>query len=91
MFRMLHINYLHKKLKPHQCQRCIKSFLVKRKLILHINTVHEKLRPHQCPQCQKWYALKEGLKVHISKYHSKSPNAVLPEKQPNIYQKLPKN
>ena len=52
----MHINAVHLKLKPYECDDCGASFIMKSDLQMHINAVHLKLKPYECDLCAMSFA-----------------------------------
>ncbi|KAL7305583.1 hypothetical protein TKK_0002314 [Trichogramma kaykai] len=66
----IHINSVHKDLKPYHCDVCDKSFTQKFNLRRHIDSVHNGRKPHNCDICGKSFAQKCVLKTHIHSVHN---------------------
>lgn len=60
------------KQRPHTCEECGKSFLLKHHLATHIR-VHTGERPHVCPECGKTFALKHCLSTHLLLHSAERP------------------
>lgn len=60
------------KQRPHNCEECGKSFLMKHHLATHIR-VHTGERPHVCPECGKTFALKHCLSTHLLLHSAERP------------------
>ncbi|KAK9504250.1 hypothetical protein O3M35_010625 [Rhynocoris fuscipes] len=60
------------KQRPHTCEECGKSFLLKHHLATHIR-VHTGERPHVCPECGKSFALKHCLSTHLLLHSAERP------------------
>ena len=63
----LHINEVHRKLKPFSCKQRDETFEQKRQLQTHIRSKHENL----CQICKKKYSSKSNLNKHIKTHQSK--------------------
>uniref|UniRef100_A0A1B6DPD0 C2H2-type domain-containing protein n=1 Tax=Clastoptera arizonana TaxID=38151 RepID=A0A1B6DPD0_9HEMI len=60
------------KQRPHVCDECGKTFLMKHHLTTHLR-VHTGERPHVCPECGKSFALKHCLSTHLLLHTSERP------------------
>ena len=65
----IHIDSIHKKLKPYKCHLCAFTTSQKSNLNTHIQCIHKKLKPHKCHICDYTAAKKESLKLHIDGKH----------------------
>ncbi len=65
----LHIDMIHKGLKPFSCDICQKSFALRKHLRGHVNAVHKRLQPFTCHFCQKKFSRKDNLKTHENSVH----------------------
>lgn len=66
---MRHINGVHKKLKPHECDQCNKAFAQKANLIRH-KRVHSGEKPYSCKLCRKRFREKHHLNMHYRAHES---------------------
>ena len=67
-----HINAVHLKIKPYECEQCQKSFILKDHLKRHINAIHLEIKPYECDQCKKSFSRKDKMYNHVKSVH-KSP------------------
>jgi len=74
-----HIQSVHIKEKPHQCDQCMKKFSQKVHLKKHTNAVHNKEKPHQCNQCLEKFSQKNTLKMHIIYVHETEKPLACPQ------------
>ncbi len=65
----LHIDMIHKGLKPFSCDICQKSFALRKHLRGHVNAVHKRLQPFTCNFCQQKFSRKDNLKTHENSVH----------------------
>ena len=68
----IHVDGVHRKLKPHHCDICGKSFFQRLGLKKHIRTVHEKIKEFACDECGKCFSQAPGLEMHIQAIHRKN-------------------
>ena len=66
-----HVNRIHLKLKPFECDICKISFAERGCLKSHIKAVHIGERNHACNYCEKKFVEKNTLLVHINSVHLK--------------------
>lgn len=66
------VQYSNEKARPHFCEECGKSFLLKHHLTTHIKT-HTGVRPHECGHCGKTFAHKHCLNTHLLLHSSERP------------------
>ena len=66
-----HIDNVHKKLKPFQCQECKIYFGQKQDVQRHMNTVQERLSPYKCQECKKSFSQRDYLQIHNNTVHKK--------------------
>ena len=66
-----HIDIVHKKLTPYQCQECKKYFKLEQYLKLHINVVHKKLTKFKCQECNTSFIYRRTFQKHINTVHKK--------------------
>ena len=59
-----HIESMHEKLKPYQCQICHHLYRYKSTLRIHIETVHEKLKRFKCDPCQGSFRYRNVFRDH---------------------------
>ncbi|KFB53851.1 hypothetical protein ZHAS_00022291 [Anopheles sinensis] len=64
---------VHSNVRPHQCDRCPKSFTTRNKLQSHTNSVHLRKRDFKCDVCGKAFLEKNNLKGHM-RIHSGERN-----------------
>ena len=67
----LHIDRVHKKLRPCKCDRCERSFSDKGKLKDHIQRIHEDNRPWVCESCGRTFKIKMDLAAHLLMHKEK--------------------
>ena len=67
----LHINSVHKGVKPFPCHLCEARFSQKSNLKKHVASVHDKEKPYMCDVCYKKFAAKRNLNGHTSSVHEK--------------------
>ena len=79
----IHIDRVHKKLKPFVCewdigdgQICNKTFATQQDLQRHIDTIHKKETPYRCEECGKAFSTRKNLEIHINRVHQKSRSFV---------------
>ncbi len=65
----IHMDAVHKKLKPFQCSFCQSPFALKAHLKSHVDVVHNKLKPVSCKMCSRTFASHSHLKQHAVKVH----------------------
>ncbi len=65
----IHMDAVHKKLKPFQCTICQSPFALKAHLKSHVDVVHNKLKPVSCKMCSRTFACHSHLKQHAVKVH----------------------
>ena len=65
----IHMDAVHKKLKPFQCSICQSPFALKAHLKSHVDVVHKKLKPVSCKMCSRTFACHSHLKQHAVKVH----------------------
>ena len=58
-----HINAVHLKLTPYECNLCKMSFAGNLKR--HVKVIHQQIRPFKCDQCKKTFTRKFHLKSHM--------------------------
>ena len=66
-----HVNAIHLKLKPFQCDLCQVSFSEKGTLKHHIEVIHIGEKNYSCSHCDRKFAGKNTLKKHINSVHLK--------------------
>eukprot|EP00179_Madagascaria_erythrocladioides_P005754 CAMPEP_0198309914 /NCGR_PEP_ID=MMETSP1450-20131203/2147_1 /TAXON_ID=753684 ORGANISM="Madagascaria erythrocladiodes, Strain CCMP3234" /NCGR_SAMPLE_ID=MMETSP1450 /ASSEMBLY_ACC=CAM_ASM_001115 /LENGTH=257 /DNA_ID=CAMNT_0044012697 /DNA_START=176 /DNA_END=949 /DNA_ORIENTATION=- len=71
----LHLNAVHRKLKPFDCPHCDRAFGTGSNLRRHIRMVHEKIRPYACPVCDYAFCEPGDMKKHIYRRHKGHPAA----------------
>jgi uncharacterized Zn-finger protein len=64
-----HVQTIHKKLKPFQCQICKEHFSLKFNLKSHIDEVHLNLLPFKCSMCPNQTFNRSNLRTHILHHH----------------------
>ena len=84
----VHINTVHKKLKPYQFQVCSKVFGASGTLQTHISAVHDKLTPYQCTECSKFFAFISVLQIHHNNVHKKVKAESVSSMQQSILRKM---
>ena len=67
----LHIQNIHKKLKPYQCSYCPLKFSHRNGRIYHERKVHTSFFPYKCnfEGCKHSFPCKSAMDVHIKTYH----------------------
>ena len=70
----LHIDRVHKKLKPFVCDLCGMGFTARGSMQNHKKTVHQGLKEHICQYCAKAYGKKTDLSSHVLRFHEKEKN-----------------
>ena len=65
-----HVDTIHKKLKPCQCEKCKMCFSHKGGLSSHDKAVHLKSKPFSCKYCQASFARKNYLEKHVKRIHT---------------------
>ncbi|CAB3382072.1 Hypothetical predicted protein [Cloeon dipterum] len=68
----IHINMVHRKLRPHLCQVCGKSYPCKSSLQFHM-TMHTGEKKHVCNVCGHAFARIENLKQHMRIHNNVKP------------------
>ena len=66
----MHVNCVHLKLRPFQCDSCEASFGQKEHLKIHKQSIHEKIT-FPCEICEKEFSSKMNLNKHIKRVHKK--------------------
>ena len=64
-----HVEGVHEKLRPHQCEKCDYSASQMFDLKRHVTAVHEMLRSFQCEECPYSAAQKFTLQRHVKAVH----------------------
>ena len=65
-----HVQCVHEKLKPFQCQFCQVTFSRKDKLKRHVSSIHLKERPYICNHCDFQTNRKDRIKQHVTGVHA---------------------
>ena len=65
----MHIQIVHEKNKPFNCEICEFRFSKESKLKSHVDTVHKGKKPFHCHQCDYSCTTKSRFNSHISKVH----------------------
>merc|ERR1719491_1800804 len=63
-----HVNAVHEKLKPFQCEQCSKSFSKNCNLELH-REINHKSKIFKCIMCNSSFKKESLLKMHIERNH----------------------
>jgi uncharacterized Zn-finger protein len=67
-----HINAVHQKIRPFECDQCQKTFSRKYNLNLHIQSNCKNLKKkYKCNECEKSFEKKKYLKRHVDRIHLK--------------------
>ena len=66
-----HLEKVHQKVLPFQCDQCEYKFAYKRELEKHVSAVHMKIKPFLCNFCSYETAYKSQLSWHINIVHNK--------------------
>ena len=66
-----HLEKVHQKVLPFQCDQCEYKFAYKRELEKHVSAVHMKIKPYLCNFCSYETAYKSQLSWHINIVHNK--------------------
>jgi very-short-patch-repair endonuclease len=66
----LHVDSVHKKLKPFACHECDFKTAANKNLIRHIETVHKQVKKFQCSFCEFKCSQKSNLDKHIYTFHN---------------------
>ena len=69
-----HVNAVHLKIKPHECDQCEKSFahkadLKRHQACRHDVKIHQEIKAHKCQRCNKSFSKKESLSCHVKRVH----------------------
>ena len=69
-----HVNAVHLKIKPHECDQCEKSFahkagLKRHQACRHDVKIHQEIKAHKCQRCNKSFSKKETLSCHVKRVH----------------------
>ena len=67
-----HIKRNHFKLRPHQCDRCPKTFFQKTELNDHLEKVHVKSKTYKCKLCDLTFNTEPKYNYHKSNFHNTS-------------------
>lgn len=67
-----HERNLHKKLRPHNCDECGKTFYRKFNLTVH-KRKHSSDRPHECKICKKRFKSHISVKIHMEIHSNRRP------------------
>lgn len=66
-----HVNDVHLKIKPFNCNQCESSFGRNSALKHHVSAVHEKIKPFNCNLCSYKCSTTKNLKTHALAVHEK--------------------
>uniref|UniRef100_A0ABD2XQN9 C2H2-type domain-containing protein n=1 Tax=Trichogramma kaykai TaxID=54128 RepID=A0ABD2XQN9_9HYME len=67
-----HMNSVHIRSKPYECEICHKSYCHKDTLKSHINLVHVRSKLFECEICHKSFGYQSELKRHVNAVHDRS-------------------
>ena len=72
----VHMKSIHLNLRPHQCDKCDRTFRSKYFLQSHLTLVHanKKERNFQCNVCSKSFSLKGNMIAHVKRIHENEKN-----------------
>ena len=60
--------WAHSDERPHNCDKCNKSFAIKNQLANHVKVVHEKMRRFECSHCHMKFGQKATLEKHVARF-----------------------